>query len=491
MKKFISKFQGRIKAILSGFDRIVFKGTILPLVRAESAMDFFRSRGVLNKDFKPWVMAQSQKIVSAAERYAESHGAGRIEPIRNGQVRKEELARRRLRERGIESGLVGVWSALESCWSYKACFSKEAGYPQLQRTNTKCKHLYFYLLHPEYGFMQLRLQTWFPYHVQVAMNGREWLGRSLLGAGVDFAAKDNKFLHIDDFDLAQGLLDAQLDTRWDAMLEGFCQDLFPDRSAILGPHLGYYWTLWQSEWATDFIFDSPAAIQPVTDSLLRHAFITATGPRVLRYLDRPLRLDGQPRANLPEDVLSRLKRFGEGLRVRHWAGGNSVKCYNESNVLRVETTVNDPGKFRVHRHAQGQAASEPKSLRPLRKGVADVALRAQVSGEVNRRFVDNLAAGGDRTSLAELFDGVVTAHRKGGRRVRGLDPTGKDRELLLALGDPALLVGGLTNPWLRESLAMSAGFRGKTDKQRSAKASRILRLCRDHGLIRKLPRQNR
>ena len=95
MKKFISKFQGRIKAILSGFDRIVFKGTILPLVRAESAMDFFRSRGVLNKDFKPWVMAQSQKIVSAAERYAESHGAGRIEPIRNGQVRKEELARRR------------------------------------------------------------------------------------------------------------------------------------------------------------------------------------------------------------------------------------------------------------------------------------------------------------------------------------------------------------------------------------------------------------
>lgn len=491
MESFISKFQGKIKAILSGFDRIVFKGTILPLVRPESAMSFFRSRGVLNKDFKSWAMEQSQKIVSSAEAYAESHDAGRIEPIRNSRVRKEELARGRLGERGIESGLVGVWSALESCWSYKACFSKEAGYPQLRRCTTKCKHLYFYLLHPEYGFMQLRLQTWFPYHVQVAMNGREWLGRGLRSAGVDFVAKGNKFLDIGDWEAAQGLLDAQLDTRWEAMLEGFCRDLFPDRAAILGPHLGYYWTLWQSEWATDFIFDSPAAIQPVTDSLLRHAFITATGPRVLRYLDRPLKLDGEPRANLSDDVLSRLLRFGEGLRVRHWAGGNSVKCYNESNVLRVETTVNDPGKFRVHRHAQGQAVSEPKSLRPLRKGIADVAMRAQVSSEVNRRFVKNLAAAADRRPLGELFDGIVTPRHKGRRQVRGLDPTGKDRALLLALGDPALLVDGLTNKWLRESLAQSDGFLDKTDKQRSAKVSRLLRLCRDHGLIRKLPRQNR
>ncbi len=490
MKKFISKFQGRIKGILSGFDRIVFKGTILPLVRTEGAMDFFRSRGVLNKDFKPWVMAQSQKIVSAAERYAESHDAGRIEPIRYGQVRKEELARRRLRERGIESGLVGVWSALESCWSYKACFSKEAGYPQLRRTDTKCKHLYFYLLHPEYGFMQLRLQTWFPYHVQVAMNGREWLGRSLLDAGVDFVAKDNKFLHIDDFDLAQGLLDAQLDTRWDAMLEGFCRELFPDRSAILGPHLGYYWTLWQSEWATDFIFPSPEDIAPIMDSLLRHAFMTGVSTRVLRYMDRPLKLDGTPYGSNSNEVISKLLSYGEGMRIRHWVDSNSVKLYNELNDLRAESTINKASMFRVQRCATGQSSS-PKRFLPLRQGVADITLRSQVSQQINDRFLDNLAAAQCEKPVRELLDAVVVPLKKQGRRVRALDPTGKDRALLQAISDPAFSVSALSNRALREKLRGKSGFDKMTDKQLSAKISRLLRLLRDHGVIRKIPKRRK
>jgi DNA-binding HxlR family transcriptional regulator len=61
----------------------------------------------------------------------------------------------------------------------------------------------------------------------------------------------------------------------------------------------------------------------------------------------------------------------------------------------------------------------------------------------------------------------------------------------MALSDPALLVGGLTNQWLRERLSHGPGYRGKTDKQLSAKVSRMLRLLRDHSLIRKLPRQHR
>ncbi len=49
----------------------------------------------------------------------------------------------------------------------------------------KCKHLSFYLDHAQYGFMNIRLQTWFPYHIQICMNGREWLRRSLEQADMD------------------------------------------------------------------------------------------------------------------------------------------------------------------------------------------------------------------------------------------------------------------------------------------------------------------
>ncbi len=51
---------------------------------------------------------------------------------------------------------------------------------------------------------------------------------------------------------------------------------------------------------------------------------------------------------------------------------NSVKVYNEQNVLRIETTINAPDMFRVYRRAQGRPPTARKKLRPLRKGVADI-----------------------------------------------------------------------------------------------------------------------
>ena len=217
-----------------------------------------------------------------------------------------------------------------------------------------------------------------------------------------------------------------------------------------------------------------------------------TGPagRVLRYMDRPLKADGTPRADNHDEVASRLLEFGDGARVRHWVDQNSVKCYNELNNLRVETTTNNPGMFRAPRHVQGQAADTPKRLLPLRKGVADAALRAKVSGQVNDRFLDNLAAAQCETPVRELLDKVVKPRTKEGRRVRALDPAGKDRALLQALGEPELCVSGLCNKTLREKLRGEPGY-GMTEKQLSAKISLQLRLLRDHGLIRKLGRQKK
>ena len=63
--------------------------------------------------------------------------------------------------------------------------------------------------------------------------------------------------------------------------------------------------------------------------------------------------------------------FNDGIRLRHWVDQNSVKIYNEQNNLRVETTINNPGKFKVFHHKQGQDKNEPKQRLPMRKGVMD------------------------------------------------------------------------------------------------------------------------
>lgn len=491
MKEFIKRFSGLVKGTISGFDRIVFKGLILPLMSSSEVMSFCRARSILNKDYKQWMMAQTAGLIENAERYAKDSCGHGVEHITSWRIRKEGLAHKRQESEHIEKGLIGVWSCLESGSSYRAVYCKKTGYPQLQNYQTRCKHLYFYFDDEDLGFMNIRLQTWFPYHIQVCLNGREWLRRSLEKSGTDFVAKGNKFLHIADYKRAQRLMDKQLDTRFTELLTGFLPTVFPMMPDVLGPYLSYYWTLWQSEWATDLIFDSPDKLNSIMDSLLRHAHMIGTSSRVLRYLDRPLTKADKPYVNSNTDVITRVSDFNDGLRIRHWTDKNSAKLYNEQNVLRIETTINDPRKFKVFRHKQGQSTDEPKQRLPLRKGVMDIPLRAAVSQDVNNRFSDDLATLHDKSPVGKCIEDITHHVVRKGRRFRAMDPTGKDFELLQAISDPAYRISGLTNKMLRQFLAGNSFGKGRTEKQLSGKISRHLRLLRVHGIIRKIPRQNR
>lgn len=436
-------------------------------------------------------MEQTACLVQTIDEYAKDHCGQGIMAIPSWRIRKEDLAHRRQQDQQVEKGLIGVWSCQEAASSFRARYCATSGYPQLQKYQTRCKHLYFYFDHGQLGFMNIRLQTWFPYHIQICLNGRQWLRRSLQQEQIDFLAHGNKFLHISDYPKAQRLLDKQLDARFVELLDGFVPVAFPMFRDVLGPHLSYYWTMWQSEWASDLIFTSPAALAPTMQSLLRHAHMTGTSTRVLRYLDRPLTKAGKPHARCKEDVVTRVTGFNDGIRLRHWVDHNSVKLYNEQNVLRIETTINNPGKFRVFRHKQGQSSEQPKSRLPLRKGVMDIPLRAKVSQEVNNRLINDLSLLRDQSPVHEVIDAITGCRIKNGRRFRALDPTGKDRNLLQSICAPEFRISGITNKALRQKLS-DTGFGSKrTDKQLSAKISRHLSLLRAHGIIRKLPNQNR
>jgi hypothetical protein len=491
MDELIKRFSKFVKGYISGFDRIVFKGMLLPLMYSQGAMDFCRTRGILNKDYKAWMMKNTAAIVEFTDQYAKSNCGQGIIPISTWRIRKEELAHERQKSEGIKQGLIGVWSCQEGGSSYRASYCAKTGYPQLQNYQTRCKHLYFYFDHENLGFMNIRLQTWFPYNIQVHLNGREWLRRQLESEKVGFCVHKNKFFQIDDYEKAQRILNAQLDSRWTNILSGFLPTVFPMMADILGDHLSYYWTMWQSEWASDLIFNSPEDLSSIMDSLIRHAHMTGTSTRVLRYLDRPVKMDGSPDLRSKDEVITRINRFNDGLRIRHWVDNNSVKAYNEQNVLRIEMTMNKPEKFRVHRQKQNPSLDEKKSRLPLRKGVSDVVLRARVSNEINQRFMKDIATLNDKTPAYEVIDKITTPRTQDRRRIRALDPTGKDRELLKVIADPKFRLAGLTNKSLREGLANTQWASNRTEKQLSARASRYLRLLRDHGIIKKLPEQNR
>jgi hypothetical protein len=489
MNQLIKAFGDSIVGVASGFDRIVFQGMIRPLMYPEGAMDFFRSREILFKDAKSWVLLKTALLAAAVEEWSLRECGERTTYLPSSATRKEEVARRRQQEKGIKVGPVGTWSCVEAGGSYRLVAAQ--GAPELRYVKTRCKHLYIYLDHPDYGWMNIRIQTWFPYRIQIAMNGREWLVRQLEHAGIGFERRGNKILEVDDIDAMQRLLDQQLTTDWCSLLNSFVPIAFPTFTATLGPYLSYTWTLWQSEWASDFLFKKRSDLDQAMDGIIRHAFMGAYPERLLRYFGRPVRKDGQPRLDMRDPLKTTILNLDEGCRIRHWHGRNSVKLYNEVNVLRIETTVNDPAAFRAHRRKQGAPKDAPKELLPLRKGVADTTLRARICQEVNDRFSDHIAATRFSKPLGSVLATVTRRKRRGGRGVRALEPTGKDLALLNAVSDPRFTVGGFDNKELRQLLVDDPRYRRKTEKQRSGMTTRSLRLLRDQGIIRRFPKSRR
>ena len=489
MKQLISALGDSLAGVASGFDRIVFQGTLRPLSFEEGAMSFFRRRGILFKDAKTWVLEQTAQLASTVEQWALRECGEAPIYLRSSAVRKDEEARRRQQAKGIESGVLGVWSCVEAGSSYRLAPGK--GAPCLRYVQTRCKHLYTYLDHADYGFMSLRLQTWFPYRIQVALNGREWLARQLAKAGLGFERRGNKILRVDDIEAMQKLLDQQLSTDWRALLDGFVPVAFPTFSTTVGNRLSYTWTLWQSEWASDFLFKERGMLEAILDSVIRHAFIGAYPGRLLRYFDRLVTQQDRPRRDFRDRLETRILDLNEGCRVRHWLGRNSVKLYNECNVLRIETTINNPGALRGYRRKEGASAETKKQLLPLRKGIADTTLRARVCQEINNRLGEHLSTLRSVDTFASVVVPFTHRKRHHHRSVRALDPTGKDRQLLHAIADLRFTVGGFCNRDLREMLAEDPRYVGKTQKQRSGMSTRALRLLREHGVIRRLPKSRR
>jgi hypothetical protein len=70
------------------------------------------------------------------------------------------------------------------------------------------------LLDSSGGFMSARLQTWFPFPIQICLNGREWLARQMDAEGLHYQCQGNCFPWIEDFPRAQQLMQAQLRTNW-------------------------------------------------------------------------------------------------------------------------------------------------------------------------------------------------------------------------------------------------------------------------------------
>ena len=174
MNKFLEKHKDSILGVISGFDRVIFRGGIRSLVYKAGMASYLNYKRILLKDFKTHAPAMSSEIVEKTKKYAEREKRS-FTYLQGYAKGKEAMAKEIAETDKIKEGLVCIFSTLENCNSYKVIGNRSTKQLELTSYKTKCRHLYFYFIDPVLGLMHGRIQTWYPFNVQFYINGKEWL----------------------------------------------------------------------------------------------------------------------------------------------------------------------------------------------------------------------------------------------------------------------------------------------------------------------------
>lgn len=485
MERFVERYRDRIVGTIAGFDRILFRGQILHLCHPEGMGKFLSSQQVLYKNYAPYVQMFTERIKTHAKSVAEQQQRP-FEYLASCATSKEEQARAIARRDQVAQGLVCILSCVEPCYSFSVRGDRESKQLRLVWGPGKCQHLYFYYLDRDFGLMHVRLQTWFPFMLQVCVNGREWLAHQMERAGIAYTKADNCFTEIAELPQAQAISDSFNQLQFGELLSAFARRVNPwlaqDGPVVLAP---YYWTMRQAEYATDVLFANRESLAAVYPALVRHAITQFSCQDVMRFLGR------QTNSRFAGEAHSSYAGRVEGLRVKHWVEENSIKMYDKAgSVLRVETTINNPTRFRSRRTLKTETGLATKYL-PLRKGIADIGRRVEISRAANGRYLEALAVVGLPAPSYRLLDKVSQRVEVAGRKYRALRPvTPEESELFRAVLRGEHQLQGVRNGELRKQLYPEQEGEAESRQRAAARVGRQLGLLKAHELIYKVPKTN-
>jgi hypothetical protein len=485
MKSFLAKLGSFVSLVLSGFDRLRFRGESRVLNNAKGVERYLYEQHIKDVDFHKHAEQLTKRLSYETEASARALGVP-IKHLNSSSTDKQDVALKLAQTHGLKTGRIAVISAVETCVTYRMR-KREDGWLKPFKETRKCKAYYHYFLHEDLGLCYVRVQSWFPFPVRIGMNGREWLARTLERRGVGFQKSGNLLLAVDDPALAQSLLDQQRQADWPTWLSELVRPCQPLWGSLEAAKMPYYFMTEQSEWATDFVFRSPSELAAWYARWVKHGIETLQCRDVMRYL-------GKKVPNLCKgEVKIDLREREEGTRLKFWYEKNSLKIYDKNRrAFRIETTINQPKGFQTYRTKEGAPEDAEKEWLPMRKGVADLDRRAEVSHAANSRLAESLASVSETKTLGGLLKPLgQPVFEDGRRKARALNPlTGADGEWLRALAQGDFLLQGFRNRDLRLALYGETG-NAKERRRQSAAVTRKLALLKAHGLIVKIRNSHR
>lgn len=481
MNTILEQYKDKINGTFSFFDRIIIKGHIRQFFSPSGKKYFLSQKDILLKDFSSYANQVTNDIVAHVEDFTASLKRPLVY-LTSAKIPKEKTALAILEESPLEEGLICTLSVVEYCQTLQP-LKKTDGRLELSTVNRKCKYYYFYFIDKNLGFMHVKLQTWFPFLIQVYINGREMMKHVFDKNGITYRMYDNSFFEISDIKKAQELADKFDSKSLCRQLDFFAHKVNPYLDTIEEVfRQGYHWCVDQCEYATDVMFKSRDALEDIYPSLVGHAFYDFKCTDVFSFLGRKL----DPK--FQGEAVSDYRRRPEGWRIKFKMKSNSIKMYDKFSSLRIEMTINDPKEFKVFKDVQHRDGTISKRWVPMGKSIANLYRYAEISKAANKRFLDSLQNIIPVKGLEKEINKICGRKTVKGKTITGFNVWEPDTfQLFETISQGKYLIKGFTNRDIRAEL-----FPLKADvKKQSGKTGRLLRKLRAHGIIKKIPHSQR
>jgi hypothetical protein len=468
METLDEKYRSKIVGKLSCFDRIVIKGTVPEVCYAAGMTRYLYKKDIRIFDFPKFAEPFSKQLRENAKRLGQENGI-QVEYIRKSTVRKEDLIKKRIKERGDHEGLVHILSAMESCSCYEPWHDKKSGKTYLRGDTAKCLHYYFYFIDREWGLCHVRVPTWIPFQLQVYCNGHNWLCRRLSESGIKYSLLDNAFDDVEDIERAQAIADSfdveQLHRAMDGWAKKFCPvtESFGQR---------YHWSISQCEYATDVIFKKQQDLQSIYRQIISTAVHTVNAEDIATFLGQ--KLTGQSKAETGNRYNIRI----EGSRIKHYFDRSCIKMYDKySKILRIETTINDITKFKHYRSVEHLDGSSTTKWAPMKKNIYSLRPLQYLLKAANQRYLNFISCIEDRQTGKKNLTKVTRDVRHKNRTYKGFNFFNPfDEQLLMSINRGEFRIKGFSAKNIR------AFFKNITNY----KLSRAIKRLHLMGLIKKV-----
>lgn len=462
------RYADQLDGVLSCYDRIVITGSLMPFCYAQGMTHYLYQQGIRIFDYAKFAEPLRERLRENAEALAQANGV-KIEFVRKKDFRKENRVRQILKERGDQPGLVHIFGAMEACSSYRPWHDKVSGKTYLRPDSSKCMTYYFYFLDEQLGLCYVRVPTWCPFRLQFYFNGHNWLANQLKQRGIAYKMLDNAFVQIADYAVANQLANEFDIEILHQRLDEFAQQYCP---VVTDLKLTYYWSIMQSEFATDLVFKSRNTLPAFYPHLLETLTHAVKPADIATFLGRKLN------GNYQGEMGNRFNQRWIGTRLKHQMGPVSIKMYDKFNlILRLETSVNKVSFFKQYRQVQQRDGSSTMRWAPMKKTLHSLPALREVLSAANQRYLKFISSIATPEVGVEKLHLLAETKTEDQHRHKGFNLfSEEDTCLFRTLLQGEFFISGFTNKQLRIYLS---------DKSAS-QVTRLLKRLRVHGVIKKV-----